>query len=324
MKRLKEDLKNHTFHPVYLLYGEEDYLKRMYRDRIRQAVAGDGDDMNASFFEGKETDFADVRELADTMPFFRDYRIVVLQDTGWFKSANEVADYLPQMPSSTVLVFVEKEVDKRNRLYKYANKNGLAVEMASMSEKEMKAWIALLLKENGRQMRESTAGYFLEQVEPSMTNVRNELEKLISYSEGRTEITREDVDAVCCIQITGKIFPMMDAVAMGNRAEAMRLYRDLLALRESPMSILYLLTRHFHILLQIKSMPEHAGRADIAKKAGVPPFTVGKYQSQCRRFSRAGLREMLDACIETEYGFKRGNISDRLGVEILLLSFMKK
>lgn len=324
MKRLKEDLKNNTLHSVYLLYGEEDYLKRMYRDRLKQAVLGDGDDMNYSFFEGKDIDFASVRETADTMPFFSDRRIVVAQDTHWFKSAGEMADYLPDMPSSTVLVFVEKEVDKRNRLYKYVNSNGLAVEMKPMSDKEMKAWIALILKENGRQIRESTAEYFLEQVAPSMINVRNELEKLISYTEGRSEITREDIDAVCSIQVTGRIFPMMDAVAAGNKAEALRLYQDLLALRESPMSILYLLTRHFHILLQIKSIPGNISRSDMAKMAGVPPFAVAKYQSQCRRFSKTDLKDMLDACIDTEYSFKRGNISDQLGVELLLLSFIKK
>ena len=54
MKQLKEDLKNQTFHPVYLLYGEEDYLKRMYRDRLKKAVLGDGDEMNYSYFEGKD------------------------------------------------------------------------------------------------------------------------------------------------------------------------------------------------------------------------------------------------------------------------------
>ena len=71
MKQLKEDLKNQTFHPVYLLYGEEDYLKRMYRDRLKKAVLGDGDEMNYSYFEGKAPDSKAVAEIADTMPFLR-------------------------------------------------------------------------------------------------------------------------------------------------------------------------------------------------------------------------------------------------------------
>lgn len=321
MKRIKEDIKNHSFHSVYLFYGEEDYLKRMYRDKMRSAVLPDGDEMNYTYFEGKGTEFLQWKEMADTLPFFSDYRLVVVENSGWFKSANDVTDYLPKMPDTTIVVFVEKDIDKRNRLYKYVNKNGLAVEMSAMSGKDMKAWLAVLLKQNGRQMRESTANYFLEQVDNSMTNVLNEIEKLTAYTQGREEITPSDVDAVCSVQVTGRIFQMMDAVAGGDQAQTLGLYHDLLSLRESPMSILYLLSRHFNILLQIKSMEGKVDRSEMAKKAGVPPFTVGKYQSQCRRFSHERIRSMLEACLETEYQFKRGNIGDQLGVELLLVSF---
>jgi DNA polymerase-3 subunit delta len=249
---------------------------------------------------------------------------VIVENSGLFKSASEVADYLSHMSDTTVLVFVEKEIDKRNKLYKYVSKNGLAVEMSSMSDRDMKLWIATLLKENNCRMRESTAQYFLEQVENSMTNVKNELDKLIAYAYGREEITREDIDRVCSVQITGKIFQMMDAVATGSRSEAIRYYHDLLTLRESPMSILYLLSRHFHILLQIKSMQGRADKSEMAKMAGVPPFAVGKYQSQCRRFSEKKITQMLELCMDTEYQFKRGNLGDQMGVELLLVSFLNE
>ena len=190
-----------------------------------------------------------------------------------------------------------------------------------MTERELKAWVALLLKQSGRKIQESTASYLLEQVDNSMTNIKNELDKLIAYTEGREIITKEDIDAVCSIQVTGRIFQMMDAVASGNQGETLRLYHDLLTLRENPMSILYLLTRHFNVLLQVKGMAGKYDRAEMAKKAGIPPFAVGKYQSQCRRFSGSKIKSMLDSCIETEYQFKRGNIGDQLGVELLLISF---
>lgn len=321
MKQLKEDLKNQKFHPVYLLYGEEDYLKRMYRDRLKKAVLGDGDEMNYSYFEGKDIDFPTLREAADTLPFFNDRRIIIIENSRLFKNASEMADYLPTMPATTVMVFVEKEIDKRNKLYKYVNKNGLAVEMNTMTERELKAWIAVLLKQNGRKIQESTASYLLEQIDNSMTNVKNEIDKLVAYTEGRDVIKPEDIDAVCSIQINGRIFQMMDAVASGDRWGMLHLYHDLLALRENPMSILYLLTRHFNILLQIRDMSGKYDRTEMARKAGVPPFAVGKYQSQCRRFSARKLKAMLEACIETEYQFKRGNIGDQLGLELLLVSF---
>lgn len=321
MQRIKEDMKKREFHHTYLLYGEEDYLKKVYRDGLKRSVLDGGDEMNYAYYEGKDPDLVQIREIADTLPFFSDYRIVVLENSGLFKSANDLADYLPEMPETTVMVFVEKEIDKRNRLYKYVNKEGLAVEMKPMSGGDLKRWITGMLQQSGKQMRESTAEYLLGLIDNSMINVENEMNKLIAYTDNRQEITKGDVDAVCCVQINGQIFQMMDAVASGNKQQTMKLYHDLLEIRESPMSILYLLTRHFNILLQLKDLDAGLSRGEVAKLAGIPPFAVGRYQSQCRHFTAVRLRQMLEQCIETEYAFKRGKLGDQIGVELLLVQF---
>lgn len=323
MKQLKEDIKNRSFHPVYLLYGEESYLVRQYREQLKQAVLDGGDEMNYTYFEGNGVSLPEVREIADTLPFFQDYRIIVWEESKLFKSANDFAEYLPQMPDTTILVFVEKEVDKRNKLYKYVQKNGLAVEMTAMNAADTKKFVAVKLRDSGKKIRESTAEYFLGQVEGSLNNIGNELEKLIAYTYGREEITKEDIDAVCSVQVTGQIFKMLDAAAAGQKRELMQYYHDLLELNESPMSILYLLTRHFNILLQVKAVSGSLSRQEIAKKIGIPPFSVGKYQAQCKRFTKEQLKEMLQLCVDTEFDFKQGRLSDRIGVEMLLVFLLR-
>lgn len=320
MQRIKEDIKNREYHPIYLLYGEEDYLKRLYRDSLKNSIVAE-DEMNYSYYEGSGVDLQQIRELADTLPFFQDYRLIVLENSGLFKSANDLTDYLPNMPDTTILLFVEKEIDKRNRLYKYVSKQGLAVEMKSMSERDMKLWVTGELRGAGKQMRENTIAYLLSLIDNSMIHVQNELDKLIAYVGEREEITREDVDAIASVQITGQIFQMMDAVASGKKEQTMQLYHDLLELRESPMSILYLLSRHFNILLQLKDV-QGMSKGEVAKAVGVPVFAVGRYQSQSGHFSREKLRAMLEQCVETEYLFKRGRLGDQMGVELLLVRFV--
>ncbi len=317
MRRLKEDIKSRSFHKAYLLYGEEEYLKKLYSDSLRKAVLGDGDKMNYSCFEGKDIDVARVRDTADTLPFFSDYRIITIKESGFFKSSGELADYLPKMPDTTVAVFVEKEVDKRNRLYKYVNKEGIAVEMNQMSLSETKKFVGMILKENGKKMRERAVEYLLQQIDGSAYAIINEMDKLISYTWGRDEITVDDIDKVCCVHISGQIFKMIDCAAMGKKEDALRLYRDLLTLRENPMSILYLIARHFNIILQIKQL-DGAPKNEIASKVSIPPFAVGKYLAQAKRFDEAGVKSLLDECVETEYRFKRGLMDGRMGVELLL------
>lgn len=324
MQKLKADIKNREFKSCYLFYGEEDYLKKIYRESFKESVMAGGDDMNCTRFEGKEPDIVQIKDLAETLPFFSDYRLLIIEDSGLFKSANDLADYLSQMPDTTIILFVEKEVDKRNRLYKYVKKNGHVVEMNAMSGKEMKLWVTDLLQNAGKQMRESTAEYFLGLIDNSMYHVENEIDKLISYVGDREEITKKDVDAIACVQVNGQIFQMMDAVASGNKKLTMKLYRDLLELRESPMAILYLLSRHFNILLRIKELGEGVGRSEVAGKVGIPPFSVARYQSQTKHFSREQLRGMLEQCAETEYLFKRGRLGDQVGVELLLVQFVER
>ena len=116
---------------------------------------------------------------------------------------------------------------------------------------------------------------------------------------------------------------MLDAVAGGQKQYAMKLYHDLLELKESPASMLYLFSRHFRILLQVQSASGNLTKQELAKKLGIAPFAVGKYQSQSRRFSRERLREMLTLCAETEFAFKQGRLGDQIGVELMLVEFME-
>ena len=131
MQTLNKDLKEGTFKKAYLLFGEEDFLKKSYKNRLKDAIAGE-DEMNYNYFEGKGIDIKEIISLADTMPFFAEHRLILLEDTGLFKSSGgeELVEYLPQMPEMTCMVFVESEVDKRNRLYKKVKEVGYAAEFS--------------------------------------------------------------------------------------------------------------------------------------------------------------------------------------------------
>ena len=116
MKSLNEDMRSGQFKSVYLLYGEESYLKKQYRDRMTKAVIPDGDTMNYAYYEGKGINPAELIDLAETMPFFAERRLIVFENTGFFKSGgNDLADYIKEMPESACFLFVENEVDKRSR-----------------------------------------------------------------------------------------------------------------------------------------------------------------------------------------------------------------
>ncbi len=324
MQNIKEHIKRNEYKSVYLLYGAEDYLKKLYKNKLKDGILGDSDDMNYSYFEGKGVDVHKVTEIAETLPFFNDRRLIIIENSGLFKAQSDLADYIKDIPETTHIVFVESEVDKRNRLFKAVKDVGTISQMDGMDENNLKLWITSLLNKSRKKITGNTLMYLITKVGTDMENLSNEIEKLVCYAIDREIITEDDVEAVCTTQITGKIFQMIDAIASKKQSAALQMYYDLLTLREKPLSILFLITRHFNILLQVKELNEHGYNGTvIGQKIGIPPFSVAKYITQSKNFSKKLLTSALHSCADIEEQVKTGRMMDQMGVELLIVEYSK-
>ena len=249
MKSLQEDLKTGNFKQAYLLFGEEAYLRQQYKDKLIQALNPDGDTMNFTRYEGKGIEVREMIDLCETMPFFAEIRVILVENSGFFKNkCEELADYMKSLPDYIRMVFVEEEVDKRSRMYKAVKACGRITEFARQDEKSLMRWAAGILGREGRKIRTSDMELFLTKTGTDMGNIRMELEKLITYTQGRDIVTAEDIEAVCTTQTANKIFDMVRAVTERNQKRALELYYDLLTLKEPPMRILFFLAKQFHQL----------------------------------------------------------------------------
>ena len=255
LKNIQEDIKTGKFKQAYLLYGEEAYLKQQYKRNLVKALNPDDDTMNFTRYEGKGIDVRELLSLCDTMPFFAERRVVLLEDTGFFKNkCEELADYMKALPDYLYLVFCESEVDKRSRMYKAVKACGSIGEFKQQDEKTLMRWAAGILGKNGRRITQRDVELLLTMTGTDMGNIRMELEKLISYTVGRDVVTAADIQAVCTTQTTNKIFDMVRAVTEKNQKRALDLYYDLLTLREPPMRILFLLAKQFRQICLTKKM----------------------------------------------------------------------
>ncbi|HWT75512.1 MAG TPA: DNA polymerase III subunit delta [Mobilitalea sp.] len=325
MKIIKEHIKSGSFKQFYLLYGSEEYLKKLYRDKLKKAILPDASDMNYSYFEGNGIDLRKVSEVAQTLPFFNDKRLIIIENSGFFKNQNELSEQISGIPESTVIIFVEAEIDKRSKLFKLVRDAGTISEMNGMDEQNLKLFVTSLLEQEGKKITEGNIVHLLDRTGTDMTNICNEVEKIISYTMDKDVITIEDIDAVVTTQITGKIFLMIDAIAGKQTKKALELYYDLLSVREKPMSILYLITRHFNILLQSKDLQALGyNSSSISEMVGVPPFAVNKYLGQAKNFTMKRLKEALEFGADIEEQIKTGRMLEKIGVELFIVTFSKK
>ena len=138
-----EDVKAHAFKRVYLLFGEDSYLRLQKKKMLLDALRNPDDSMNFTLFEGKGIDVAQIIDLAETMPFLADYRVILVENSLFFKNAapDALIDYLPTIPESTCLIFCEDEVDKRGKLYKAVASAGAAAEYKHPDGEMLTKWV---------------------------------------------------------------------------------------------------------------------------------------------------------------------------------------
>ena len=321
MKRIINDIQSGDFRPVYLLYGEERYLRRQYKEKLKNALCAPDDNMNVHHFDGKGVPVGEIIDLAETLPFLAQYRVIFIDNSGLFKSGGEqLAEYIATQNESTIFIFTESEVDKRGKLFKAVSSAGCVVDFAIQDENTLKRWVAGIISKEGKKITESSVQLFLSKTGTDMENIQMELEKLLCYCLDKEVVEAQDIEEIVTTRVTNHIFDMVDAIAVRDTSKALQLYYDLITLKEPPMRILFLIARHCNILLQLKEMKAkgHA-QADMAKAAGVPPFAVNKYLTQASRFKVSTLREAVAKCVDAEEAVKTGRMNDVMSVELLLV-----
>lgn len=326
MKTIDNDIKANDFKQVYLLYGEETYLLRQYKDKLKNAITAPDDSMNFSQFEGTDINVDEVISIADTLPFFANRRLILVENSGLFKkNGDALSEYLPTLPETTHIIFAEQEVDARTKLFKTAKKCGNAVEFKRQTGEILGRWIESRLKKNGKKITKEAYTTIVSKVGEDMESIDKELEKLICYTLEKEVIEASDVDAVITEHIEDKIFDMVDAVSYHNQKLALDYYYDLLALHEASMQILVLLTKHFKRLLDVKNMTARGfSNTDIASNAGCPPFAVKKYQAQSRSFSEDRLKQAISDGVQYEEAIKTGRMNEQIAVELFIMTYSNK
>ena len=323
---LNKELKEGVFRRVYLVCGDQAYLRLQNRDRLRTALLGDGDEMNVSVYTGMDVTAREVIDQAQTLPFFADRRVILLENSVFFSKkasveSDALAEFIPEIPESASLVFVEEAPDKRKKLYKAIQKHGFVLNCEDVTPQMLGRWTAGLFQKAGLKIDGPALNRFLETVGEDMMNIVSESDKLIGYCLGRDRVTEADIEAICSPRLRDRVFEMIAAVSRRQKDRALSIYMDLIALRTPSQVILTLLQREFSRLLQVKELQEaRASEAEIAKRVGLSPWIVKKnYLPVTRSLEVSRLERSLQLCLQADQDYKSGLIDAGVAAEMTLI-----
>lgn len=315
---LKKELAQEKLRPIYLFYGEESYIKSTYEKRITDMIPDGGfPEFNHLKFEGTDTPLSDYDDAWEGFPMMTDKKLIIIRDSKIFKKANEETkefwvEKFKRVSEDNVVIFNETEVDKRGVLYKALQKVGFAVEFNYQSEADLITWVNRQALNEKIKMSKDVAAYLVGSVDPGLSNLTNEFNKLISFCGDK--ITKSDVDRVVSKSMSIKIFDLTDAIMKRNPDTAMKVVSELRTSSESAFGILYLLESSAEKILKTK-LTGSRNKYEVASAVGVAPFIADKYIASAAGFSTEALIRMITRIPEIDFEIKSGLVEQWAALE---------
>ncbi len=326
---LKQQLKNGEAGNLYLFYGEESYVKMLYRRQLEELVPEDAfSDFNRITFEGRDATPERLDDALTSFPMMAEKKLVIIKNSGIFKTAPEdIKEFwqkrLSDLPDFVLVIFDEQDIDKRSALFKAVSKHGLAVEFNYLKDYEAVSWISREVQKNGKKISKDTAEYLFSMCDPGLQNVKNELDKLFNYCG--EEIYKSDVEKAVSKPLSVVVFEITDAVMAKNPDKAMEVILRLRANKESAFNILYLLSSAFDKMLLSKLMLDSGASYDeITSRLKLPRFIAGKYIDGARGFSGDFLTDRVSKTAEIDLAIKQGETDEWTALMQYIFDCIKK
>ncbi len=333
-----KDLDKDTLKPVYLFHGSEMYLvdhvmEKLQNEKIAEAYA----DFNWTVFDGSVCEIDEIIGTCETLPFFDERKVVVVKNAPFFGATktrlvqdteDELIKYLKAPSETTLLIFVStSKPDKRKKLYKALAKAGDAIEFGKLDDRTFPKWMQKIIIESGKTIDPGTlyllseqTGYLEYGSDKTLYDVKNMLQKVIGFCGDKTKVEALHIETMIEKPLEKSVFDMVDALGSKRAETAFKISHKLFAEGEAPIKIMAMITRHFRLLYKTKLyMEEGYTPSALASKLKLPAFVVKKNAAQIRTFSLSQLKNMLDACAETEFKVKTGQYEGRLAVETLMV-----
>ena len=344
-------VKANDLKPVYLFYGEEDYLidytLRFVKDTFIQESF---EPLNYLVMEGKDIDFDKILNACETLPFMSEKKVVIIKDLPLFNSKkdgsnnseewdlppskNPLTNYIRELEDYLCLIFVEKHnnIRKSNALYKAIDKKGDIVEFSKLRGKDLDGWIQNSFKNHNKKISKTDINYFIQQSSyfdsnrsKSLYDLENEIVKISNYLSNEEEVTKESIDMLVAKPLEMNVFNLLNSISQKNGDNAIRLFNEMYMSNEPVLFILHMIVRQLRNMLNYKVLRlKGYTEGDAFNKMSLSRYEYQKVSNQSNNFTIPQLERAMLYCLETDKKIKSSPIEDSLALEILITNLCFK
>ena len=324
---LERQFKKNAVLPVYLWYGEEEFLIRGELTRLETWLEQRGDLAAKIAVDAADTPLAEVLTQARSPQLWGGRQLIVVWQVERYKSEEltVLTKYLQAPARQTCLLLIapglkHKDV-QAHQVWRQLLQQEAALGFPRLREGELPGWLQQEAKRQGKTLAPGAAKQIVEAAGQNLLELHQELEKLILYAGAETTITSAHIAKLSSHSRTHTIFELVEALGQSQPDKALQVLARLLELGEHPSKIIVMLARQIRLLMRT--------REGLKRKSELPwnwPKNWGcrnSVRKSCRRQARgfrlAQLKSQLIRLHEADQQIKTGMAVPRLLLEKVIL-----
>jgi len=302
------DLKNKIYKPIYFLSGDEPYFIDLITKYINDNVLTDAEkSFNQTVLYGKDTEIHTVINTAKRFPMMANYQVVIVKEAQNIKNIDDLIHYAGNPLKSTLLVinYKYKSLDKRKKLYKAINENGILFNTKKLYDNEVPRWINTYLKNKNRTIDPGAGMLLTEYLGNDLSKIANELDKLIiTLPDGEFNITNTHIERNIGISKDYNNFELNKALGQKNVLKANRIVNYFSHnQKDNPFTMtIAMLYSYFSKILTFHFIKNKSDKRNVAASLKVNPFFVGDYSNAAKRYNPKKTVEIIS--LLREYDLK--------------------
>jgi DNA polymerase-3 subunit delta len=321
---LIRDLHRGKLLPLYLFFGEEEFLMQEALDLIRERIVDPASrDFNSDTIYGKGSSGDEIVGLCQTLPFMTERRLVVVKEVDALKAADldELQAYLQDPAPSTCLVMIASDPRYDRRSFIAAvEARGAVTRFYPLLEREIASWIEKRVIALGLAIERDAVQYVWQTIGNDLQSLSSEIEKSVIFVKDRKNITYEDVRMAVGDFREYTPFDLADALGRRDRQKAFLVLNRLLQEGEQPVGLLASIAWNFRRLMRAKSMEAAGvGYEEIKKKLRVIFHQSAAFQQQMRSYTLPEIEGFFGALLSADRALKSSGLGGRLVLERMII-----
>ncbi|MGD1846742.1 MAG: DNA polymerase III subunit delta [Salibacteraceae bacterium] len=319
--QIVKDLKTGQYRPIYFLFGEEAYFIDYITDYIANHVLDESEQaFNQTVVYGRDTDAATVIEVAKRFPMMANHQVVIVREAQQMRKIEDLAAYVENPLSSTVLVlcYKYKKPDKRKAFFKALAKNSVFFESKKLYDNQIPAWINKYLVSKRMRISPKASVLLTEYLGTDLSKIANELDKLLLNLPEGLEITPQHIEENIGISREYNTFELQNAL---GKHDVMKANRIVQGFSQNPKQHPFVVTvsslyNFFSKILTYHFLKDKSERS-VASALRIHPFFVKDYQTASRYYNPRKTVEIIGSLREYDLKSKGWNNASTPDGELL-------